>query len=435
MKPNLLIVPLFVFLLYSCSTTGRENLKDSANNPGESVESSSPEMTAVQQALLEEEELKLRAEKIISRMTLDEKIGQLFILAMRHTSFGNPALQMDDFLAGYIRRYSPGGIILFSINFDTPEQTRNLILDMQETSSYPLFISTDEEGGKVSRLGKKDGMDVIALPPAADLAAMKSPALVEEASSVLAADLRDLGFNMNMAPVADISRNISPDIIGNRSFGRDPEQTGTFVASAVTGFQKNHIASVLKHFPGHGFVTGDTHTGMVKARGDKKEFETVDFIPFIKGIEAGTDCIMTAHIQAPSLTGGDEPASLSREIQTGILRQKLGFKGIILTDAMDMGAISQYWTPGEAALKAFLAGADIILMPENIPEAQESLKNAFLNGIISDDRLNASLIRIITTKIRQGLFETDPAYIERISSEIKQNNHSELLKNLNLTAK
>ncbi len=392
-------------------------------------------MTEKQKAALEEEKLRLRALSIISDMTLDEKIGQLFILAMRHTSNGKPALQMDDYLASYIRRYSPGGIILFSINFATPEQTRQLILDLQNTSPYPLFVTTDEEGGRVSRLGKQENMNVISLPPAADLAAMGDPALVEEASSVLAADLRDLGFNMNMAPVADITRNIPPDIIGTRSFGRDPEQTGTFVASAVAGFQKNHIASVLKHFPGHGFVNGDTHTGMVKARGDKNEFETVDFIPFIKGIEAGTDCIMTAHIQAPALTGNDEPASLSREIQTGVLRQQLGFRGIILTDAMDMGAISRYWTPGEAALKAFLAGSDIILMPASIPEARESLKKAYLEGVISNERLNDSLIRIITAKIRRGLFEESPVYIERISSETKDRNHELLLKNLNLTPK
>ncbi len=433
------LLTLSLLFLFSCSTTGSGG--DKTHQDALSVSSSSAaersgsNLNAETKDLLKEESVKNQALEIISAMTLDEKIGQLFFLAMRHTSQGRPALRMDDYLQKYINRYKPGGIILFSINFEDPEQTRSLIQDLQTVSTYPLFISTDEEGGKVSRLGKVSTMNVVSLPPAAELARMGDEALVEKAASILAQDLKDLGFNMDMAPVADISRHRSPDIIGTRSFGSDPEQTGNLVASAVRGFQNNRIGSVLKHFPGHGYVTGDTHTGMVKAKGSKEEFETVDFIPFIKGIQAGADFIMTAHIQVPALTGNNEPASLSRTVQTELLRNTLNYKGIIITDAMDMGAISRYWSPGEAALKSFLAGTDIILMPSSIPEAQESLKNAYTKGIISEERLNSSLLRIISTKIRYGLFEESPVFIERISPETKAANHQDLRNALNLTMK
>jgi len=381
----------------------------------------------------EEKALHIETERILTGMTIDEKIGQLFILAVRQTAYGKPALRMDDYLRNFMNRYNPGGIILFSINFQNPEQTRTLISDMQKESSLPLFIATDEEGGKVSRLGKQSNMNVLYLPPAQVLAARDDSLLIEKATSVLANDLRDLGFNMNMAPVADVTRNVPPDVIGSRSFGTDPLKTGEMVAAAVRGFQNNRICSVLKHFPGHGYVNGDSHNGMVKARGSLEEFKTVDFIPFRKGIDAGVDFIMSAHIQAASLTGNADPASLSYTIQTEILRKKLGFEGISITDAMDMGAISHYWSAGEAALKAFQAGIDIILMPSNIPEAQKYLKDAYINGEISESRLHESLYRIISTKVRRGFFQENYQFADRISSETKTLNHKALKTELNLT--
>ena len=421
---------LFLLILFSCRTMQEEipNGQNPALPPVENAPTASSAETKDEQ-----ESIRLQALRILSAMPLDEQIGQLFILAMRHTASGQPALELDTYLQNYLDRYKPGGIILFSINFENPGQTRKLIADLQAYSPAPLFITTDEEGGKVSRLGSQKDMEVLSLPPAGELGLLGDPYLVEQASSVLAMDLRDLGFNMDMAPVADITRNRPPDVIGNRSFGTDPELAGEMVAASVRGFQKNNVSSVLKHFPGHGFVNGDTHSGMVEAKGDILDFENIDFVPFIKGIAQGVDFIMTAHIQARALTGSDEPASLSRKIQTEILREQLGFKGLVITDAMDMGAISRFWSPGEAALKAFSAGADMILMPGNIPEAQKAIKTACLEGTISKERLEDSLIRIISTKIRRGLFEERPVFIDRIPTELKEENHRNLLDSLNLT--
>ena len=352
-----------------------------------------------------ENEKSMLLDTTLSSMTTDEKIGQLFILAVRHSAYGKPALKVDNTLRTFMNEYKPGGIILFSINFKTPDQTRELIHDLQSISPYPLFIATDEEGGKVSRLGKPGHMDVLYLPPAGDIGKTLNTQLARDAAECLAIDMRELGFNMNMAPVADVAELGPNNSIGSRSFSADPLTAGSMTAAVVLGFKKAGISPVLKHFPGHGNVGGDSHNGSVASLSSRDEFYNRDFYPFSRGIEAGSDFVMIGHMAAPSLTGTQLPASLSPKIQTVILREELGFEGLIISDAMDMGAIKNNYSPGEAALKAFLAGTDIILMPENIPEAQLFLKNALTEGVISRERLDESIRRILKVKIDNGLFE------------------------------
>ena len=352
----------------------------------------------------QENERKQRIIDLIHSMSIREKIGQLFFLAYRKTRDGAPLISLSNTLKAYLNTYNPGGMILFSVNFKTPEQTRKLINDIQSISTIPLFIATDEEGGKVSRLSSNPEMNVAHLPSAAILRKRENPASVQQKFSKLADQMKDLGINVDMAPVADVSRHTSPDIIGNRSFSKDPAVAGEYVTAVVQGLHEHNVASVLKHFPGHGNVTGDTHSGWAAARGSKKEFEQIDFIPFIKGISAHADFIMTAHIAAPSLTGNNNPSSLSRVIQTRILRNTLHFKGIIITDSLEMGAIKSIFDPGEAALRAFTAGADMLLIPANTAAAQEALETALQNGTISEKRLTESLIRILSLKMEMGMF-------------------------------
>lgn len=368
--------------------------------------------------------------KLIDSMTVkmnrDEKIGQLFILAVRHTADGQPAYKADDYIKAFMDRYLPGGIILFSINYKNPAQTRTMIQDLQDYSPYPLFVTTDEEGGKVSRLGHTKGMEVVSLPPASELAAHGSPELTEFAASVLAGDMRDLGFNMDMAPVADLRHKGSHDIIGTRSFGTDPELSAEMTASFVKGLQDGGISSVLKHFPGHGNVSGDSHDGAVASLSSSNEFSEREFTSFRSGIAAGADFVLTAHIAAPALSGDSTPASLSPFIQTEILRGQLGFKGLIITDAMDMGAIKSLYSPEEASLNAILAGTDIILMPEHIPSAQQSIRDALQDGRLSEDRLNLSLKRIIKLKFQKGMFNLNYDYFKKISNTDKTKLHRAL---------
>jgi beta-N-acetylhexosaminidase len=375
---------------------------------------------------LAEEQQNILIDSMIKEMNMDEKIGQLFMLAVRHTAYGEPAYDADDYIKDYMDRYLPGGIILFTINFKDPHQTRTMIQKLQDHSPYPLFIATDEEGGKVSRLGSTEAMEVISLPPASELSRYDSPELTEFAASVLAEDMRDLGFNMDMAPVADLRNRGKHDVIGTRSFGSDPELNAAMIASFVKGLQNNGISSVLKHFPGHGNVSGDSHDGAVSSLSSAEDFSKKEFVSFISGIAAGADFVLTAHIAAPALSGDSIPASLSPVIQTEILREQLGFEGIIITDAMDMGAIKNLYSPEEASLTAILAGTDIILMPEHIPSAQQSIRDALEDGRLSEERLYLSLKRIIKLKFKKGMFNLNHEYIKKISNTHKNLRHEAL---------
>ncbi len=341
---------------------------------------------------------------VIDSMTLEEKIGQLFILPIRHTSEGRPALTMDSYLSSYMERYKPGGLIFFSLNYRNPEQIRGFIKDLQGLSNYPLFISTDEEGGAVRRLSAVDSMEVFSLPPAKEIASWGDPGLMEEAAYVQGMDMAALGLNLNMAPVADVSRGGPKDAIGNRSFGSDPNVVALFTVAGVQGLRNSGIEPTLKHFPGHGNVYGDSHNGAVQAQSTKEEFYSIDFTPFKKGIQAGVGFIMIAHVGAKALTGDYTPASLSYTIQTEILRGRLKYEGLIITDAMDMGAINTIYPSGEATLKAFLAGVDIILMPQDIGAAYQALTESYHKGEITEERLEASLNRIIRKKMEMDLF-------------------------------
>ncbi len=437
MKRYFLLIGLSALLAVSCRTS------DTIENSSQTVLPATPAESEALYSYREFRDLGLEyaglnpAQKssvtasLMSEMTLDEKIGQIFMLAIRHTANGRPALEVDDYLKAYMDRYIPGGLILFSINFSSPEQTRDFIGDLQARSPFPLFITTDEEGGKVSRLGGTPPMNVTHLPPAYELAAPGKPELSRYAASVLAADMRDLGFNMNMAPVADL-RTLGPgDMMRDRSFGTDPESAGRMTAAAVSGFQEKGISAVLKHFPGHGNASGDSHIGAVASLSSAEKFAAEEFTPFRMGIEAGADFILMAHIAAPALTGDSTPASLSYRIQTEILRETLGYEGIIISDAMDMGAIKSHYTPREAAVMAFSAGTDIILMPANIPEAQEGIKIAITDGLLSMERLDSSVERILTLKFEKGMFDKNHEYVNILSDNHKIQEHNKLNELLN----
>ncbi len=412
MNRCLFLIVLTLFLLLSCRSTDSgisENRPEAESIPSEE------EIRAAEMADLAERR-KAEIKRLMEAMSDEEKVGQLFILAVRHTAYGKPALEMDSYLSAFMDRYKPGGIILFSVNYESPQQTKTLISSLQAESELPLFICTDEEGGKVSRLGNNKAMEVYSLPPARMIGSLNDPEICEEASYTLGMDLKELGFNLNMAPVADVSRNSAGGrVIGSRSFSNDPEKAGIMTAAAVKGFNRAGLASVIKHFPGHGNVSGDSHNGFVRSLSDSKEFRSIDFHPFQSGIEAGVPFLMMGHIAAPSLTGNDTPASLSPVLQQDIVRKELGFEGIIITDAMDMGAIKNSYTPGEASILAFNAGIDIILMPENPLEARDAILQALKNGEISRSRLNESVERILKLKMERFILP-DPGETNTITA-------------------
>lgn len=422
-KRNSILIFLVCFLLAACNSDSqpagiREVDENSPTKLGENYNQSNDD-TAIpksekhqgekeNQKVVETKTEDTETEKLqlyIKNMTLEEKVGQVFIVAFRKNNQDQPVRILEPEIKQQIQKYYPGGVILFNENIDTIPQTRKLISDMQSASKIPLFVAVDEEGGRVSRLNSSSKMHATKLPGNGVLGKTEDIGLAYQVGILLGRELSSLGFNMNFAPVADINTNPRNIVIGSRAFGSDPEKVGAMVHAVVKGLQQQNISAVLKHFPGHGDTELDTHQQAVVVNHHKKRLEQVEFVPFRKGIEAGADGVMTAHIQVPKITEQLLPATLSKEILTGILRKGLGHRYLIITDALEMGAIANYWTSGQAAVLAFKAGADILLMPASFEEAYLGLLSAVKSGEISEKRLDESVLRILQIKQKRKVLE------------------------------
>ena len=342
--------------------------------------------------------------EILDGMTLDEKIGQLFIVSLNQDEQGNAILAVNDSIKSIMKKYKPGGIMLFAENIKTITQTSALIQDMQEESRIPLFVAVDEEGGLVSRITKSSEMHATVFPNNAVIGKQGDPALAEQVAKAIASEISSLGFNMNFAPVADVNTNPNNTVIGVRAYGSNADLVGKMVSAAVTGIQTKPVSAVLKHFPGHGDTENDSHYGTAVVNHTKERLLNTELLPFIEGINAGADAVMTAHILTPEIPGDNLPATLKPEILTGILRNELRFGGLIITDALNMGAITNHYTSAEAAVKAIFAGADVLLMPKDLEAAFSGIKKAHQDGVISTERINESVRRITETKHKRGLF-------------------------------
>ena len=293
-----------------------------------------------------------------------------------------------------IRNYHVGGIVLFDRHAPSLRQTMELIEQARQASgNIPPLIAVDQEGGRVARLK-------FATPiPSAAILASFGPQTMEEIAQLMGEELAVLGFNVNFAPVMDVHTDPANPVIGDRSFGSDPMTVSALGSAYITGLHKAGIAGTAKHFPGHGDTRSDSHYQLPIVNQPRERLETVELVPFRAAIAADVDMIMSAHVHYPALDPeAGLPATLSRTILTGLLREGLGYTGIIVTDAMNMKAIADTLPAGPAALTAFLAGADIILMPDDFVAAYEAILAAVRSGRISPARLDASLHRILTLK-------------------------------------
>lgn len=399
---------LFIFILLDlvgCSNIAAEKAPTIETHLEKYQQYKQKELVDREEDINEEDKKKILIEKYIQEMTVEEKIGQVFMEAFRYNKNNKPITSLDKEVIVTLETYQLGGIIFFAENIDTIEQTQNLIRAMQEISKIPLFIAIDEEGGLVSRLNSSPNMPATRLPGNKALGDTGDVELAYKIGRLLGRELASLGFNMNLAPVADVNTNPKNPVIGNRSFGRDPYKVGEMVANMARGIQEENISAVVKHFPGHGDTSFDTHERAVTLHHDRDRLESVEFLPFKRSIKEDVDGVMLAHIKVPHLTSKPLPATLSKEIVTDILREDLQHEKLIITDALEMAAIARYWSPGEAAVLAFEAGADILLMPESLEEAYGALLNAVGQGRITEERLNASIKRILTVKHERGVLE------------------------------
>lgn len=342
-------------------------------------------------------------QSIMDTMTLEEKLCQLFLVTPEAITNSLTITEAEETLADDLHRYPVGGIVLFSHNLLDREQSQALISAYQELSRIPLFVGVDEEGGTVSRLGSNPAMGITRFGTMASIGATGNDNTAYEVGYTLGNALSALGFNLDFAPVADVLTDPNNPVIGDRAFSSDPQVAAKMVAACVRGFEAAGTLSTLKHFPGHGDTSTDSHLGYASSDRTLEELRKTEFLPFTAGIEAGTPMVMIGHISLPKVTGGDTPASLSPMIVTDILRTELGFEGLAITDAMNMGAITEHYTSGEAAVLAIAAGCDLILMPEELSQAINALQQAVDNGTLTTARIDESVRRILTMKLEYGI--------------------------------
>lgn len=384
------------------------------------------------------------AEKIISNMSFEEKLGQILMVDIRSWNDDNnddkkPFITINDTVSKMIRDYHLGSIILFRENLiDTP-QTVELINNLQRArSNFPLFISTDQEGGYVTRL--RVGTE---MPGNMALGATGSSKLAEQAGSIHGYELSSLGFNFNFGPVVDVNNNQNNPVIGVRSYSDDPVLVGELARSYINGIHKSNVLTSLKHFPGHGNVSSDTHFALPTVNIDKASWQQVELKPFVEVMPV-TDAIMTAHIVVPALDNamltnikGEKigtPATLSKPILTGILRNQLKFNGLILTDAMDMGAITGNFDRNWSIKQAIMAGNDIVLMPMEIKNSAsvEQLKGLYhylkaeaVKDPVLKQRIEDAAQRVIYTKLSKRI-SADPHDVATAERVVASKNHKDI---------
>lgn len=354
-------------------------------------------------------------------MTVRATVGQLLMVGFHGTEL-SPAL------IEWLQEYQPGGIILFSRNLVDPEQIARLTNALQEQAPVtPLLIAIDQEGGRISRL--PPGFTVF--PSASTMAARQAPDVAYGAAEVTAKELRAVGINMNMAPVLDVNSNPTNPIIGNRAYGAHPEQVCRFGVAVMNGLLDNGVIPCGKHFPGHGDTLTDSHKGLPVVNADRTRLEHVELEPFRYAVRRGLPTVMTAHVRYPALDPA-VPATLSRPILTDLLRHELGFEGMTLTDDVEMRAILDHGTVGEASVRAVQAGADMLLIchrRERQTEAVLAIERALDREELSLETLNARVDRIRALKRKHVslMHAVDPS---RVFHVVGQPRHGALLETI-----
>ena len=379
MKKRLLCLLLLLAALTGCSSSQMvvPGQTDDLPKPPAAVTPPGDETAETPEAgeVLPTEDGDSRAQQILKTMTTEQKIYQLFCITPEALTGVGTAVQAGQTTQQALAQYPVGG----------------------------LFLAVDEEGGTVSRVASNDQMGATQFPPMGQIGATGETEQAYQVGYTIGQELRALGFNLDFAPVADVNSNPQNPVIGTRAFSSDAAVASQMVAAAVQGFTDGGVLCCLKHFPGHGDTATDSHLGYAQTDKTLEQMEQLEFLPFVSGIDAGAPLVMVGHITAPNVTDDGLPASLSHEIITGILRQQLGFQGVVTTDALNMGAITQAYTSGEAAVAALQAGVDLLLMPDDFHAAYDGVLAAVQDGTLSQARIDESVLRILNAKLDAGI--------------------------------
>lgn len=366
-----------------------------------SVQPSSSQPTSAQPTSAPEA-LEDKVERILSGLTLEEKVYQMFILAPEQLTGVSSVTQAGSTTKNAIQKYPVGGLIYFSNNIQNETQLTTMLAKTQEYSmercGLKMFLCIDEEGGKVARIANNPSFNVEKFT---DMASINTEAKAYHVGETIGAYLSKYGFNVDFAPDADVITEPQNTVIGTRSFGTDPTVVSKMALSVAKGLNSKGIMSTYKHFPGHGATVGDTHEGFSYTNKTEAELMQSELIPFLDAAQSGyVDMVMIAHISVPYIVGDNTPSSLSYKVVTEILKKKLGYKGLIVTDALNMGAIIKNYSSADAAVLAVKAGNDLLLMPEDFRKASQAVIQAVRNGEISEERINESVRKIIRAKLK-----------------------------------
>ena len=340
----------------------------------------------------------------LSGLTLGQKVGQMFFLCFRKDAAGGDIQTCTDEVKKELRAIRPGGVVLFGENIRDTEQVRKLIRDVKAECATPPFLGVDQEGGTVQRIKKTDLIPATTIPPMRSVAKKGDAGLARSVGRVIGSELTVFGFNLDFAPDCDVLTDPKNTAIGSRSFSGDAETAAKFSAAVAQGIRGEGIIPVCKHFPGQGGASADTHTGYAAVGQTLAALRKTELVPFRAQITAGAEAVMVGHISLPKIAGNDVPASLSPEIIQTLLRGELSFRGVVITDALNMGAVADHYSSGRAAVLAVKAGDDMLLMPADPQAAYDAVLAAVKSGEIPEARIDASVARILALKQKYGLF-------------------------------
>ncbi len=362
--------------------------------------------------------------EILAGMTVEQKVGQLMMVG-----FGGK--QMGPAIADLLTGYHIGSVALYGRNIVNTEQLARLIGDIRKVMRDEVqpFVAIDQEGGNVVRVCS----DVIVLPGAMALGATRDTVLAFLVGQASAIDLGLVGIDMNMAPVLDINRNPHNPVINIRAYSDKPELVARLGLRFIQGQQQAGMATVAKHFPGHGSTARDSHFSLPVISLDREQLTDGDLLPFRRAIDAGLDAVMTAHVRVPAIDQGDLPASLSHKVVGGLLREELGFDGLVITDDLEMRAIANMMPVGQAAVTAIRAGADVVMViwtAQKKREVYKSLLEAVRTGAITKTRLDESVRRILRLKLRRRTLHTRTGEQPRLSAVLPNPMHARLAKTI-----
>lgn len=359
------------------------------------------------------------ADKTYSSLSQDERLGQLFIVALYTNKGENEISKIRDI----VRNDKIGGLILMQ---DDAAREINLVNEFQQSSKIPLMIGMDAEWGVFQRIPAAHKF-----PWAITLGAIQDKSLIEKMAAKIAEDCHRMGINWDFAPVVDVNTNPGNPIIGNRSFGSEVENVVSSALPYANGLQNNNILAAIKHFPGHGDTDTDSHLDLPVVSHSEERLNAVEIAPFRALMDKGIGGVMVAHLYVPALEPAKGvPASISKNIITGLLKEKLGYKGLIITDALNMGAVANKYRPGELDAMAFEAGNDIMLFSQGVAEGKKLIQQAIDKGKIPQSRLEESVKKILLTKYFLGLDRYEPRNPDHITTDLNNDSHTMLVRNL-----